>query len=342
MIRKFNTKCKQKTKIRKVFSRIFQILKMIIITILNYFKDISVGLRDVRVTIPAAVKRGDNALLICNYDMEGDSLYSIKWYKGKREFYRYTPKETQSIIKTFPVAGINVETNLSNASQVVISQVDTNISGKFSCEVSADAPHFNTMIVSGEMNVVEIPEAKPVIDGIMARYRPGDELRGNCSSQYSKPAANLTWMVNDVPASPSQMIFYKLSKNDSNLESTILGIHFSITQQHFIRGKLKLKCIAQIHEIYHQSDERLIEEVRPKILATGTSNMNMYHSINEGELSNPNVGMTQYKANKLKHSNKQQSQVRVTPPQRQSQQQQTSPLTPLRGLRFNGSAAPGD
>lgn len=70
--------------------------------------DISVGLRDVRVVIPAAVKRGDNALLICNYDMEGDSLYSIKWYKGKREFYRYTPKEPQSI-KTFPVAGISVE-----------------------------------------------------------------------------------------------------------------------------------------------------------------------------------------------------------------------------------------
>jgi hypothetical protein len=45
------------------------------------------------------------------------------------------------------------------------------------------------------------------------------------------------------------------------------------------------------------SDERLIEEVRPKILATGTSNMNMYHSINEGELTNPNVGMTHYKGN---------------------------------------------
>jgi len=74
----------------------------------SFHTDISVGLRDVRVTIPTAIKRGDNALLICNYDMEGDSLYSIKWYKGKREFYRYTPKEPQSI-KTFPVAGINVE-----------------------------------------------------------------------------------------------------------------------------------------------------------------------------------------------------------------------------------------
>lgn len=75
------------------------------------FSDISVGLRDVRVVIPVAVKRGANALLICNYDMEGDSMYSIKWYKGKREFYRYTPKDPQSI-KTFPVAGISVEVSL--------------------------------------------------------------------------------------------------------------------------------------------------------------------------------------------------------------------------------------
>lgn len=90
--------------------------------------------------------------------MEGDSMYSIKWYKGKREFYRYTPKDPQSI-KTFPVAGISVEvslstmkkelnccspmiysflsvlqTTLSNATQVVISQVDPNMSGRFSCE----------------------------------------------------------------------------------------------------------------------------------------------------------------------------------------------------------------
>lgn len=45
----------------------------------------------------------------------------------------------------------------------------------------------------------EIPDAKPFIDGIMTRYRPGDELKGNCTSQFSKPAANLSWTVNDVP-----------------------------------------------------------------------------------------------------------------------------------------------
>lgn len=65
------------------------------------------ALRDVEVDVPAAVRRGDNAKLKCLYDMEGDTLYAVKWYKGRREFYRYTPKENPAM-KTFNVNGINV------------------------------------------------------------------------------------------------------------------------------------------------------------------------------------------------------------------------------------------
>lgn len=61
-----------------------------------------------RITLPIAVKKGDNANLICNYDMEGDTLYSVKYYKGRREFYRYTPKEIPAI-KVFPHPGIRIE-----------------------------------------------------------------------------------------------------------------------------------------------------------------------------------------------------------------------------------------
>ena len=70
--------------------------------------DLISGLKDVSVTVPTAVRRGDNALLLCNYDMENDTLYSVKWYKGRREFYRYTPKENPAM-KTFPSPGITVE-----------------------------------------------------------------------------------------------------------------------------------------------------------------------------------------------------------------------------------------
>ena len=66
------------------------------------------ALRDVQVTVPQAVKRGDNAILYCRYDMEDDTLYSVKWYKGRREFYRYTPKENPAM-KIFQIAGVKVE-----------------------------------------------------------------------------------------------------------------------------------------------------------------------------------------------------------------------------------------
>lgn len=70
--------------------------------------DIANALRDGRVKVPAAVRKGEKAQLVCEYDLEGDSLYSIKWYKGRREFYRYTPKENPPS-KTFAVSAINVD-----------------------------------------------------------------------------------------------------------------------------------------------------------------------------------------------------------------------------------------
>lgn len=61
-----------------------------------------------RVVVPTAIRRGETATLFCHFDLEGDSLYSVKWYKGRREFYRYTPKEDPAM-KIFPILGLEVE-----------------------------------------------------------------------------------------------------------------------------------------------------------------------------------------------------------------------------------------
>lgn len=42
----------------------------------------------------------------------------------------------------------------SNASHVLLKAVEPSISGKFSCEVSADAPSFHTELQAAEMEVV--------------------------------------------------------------------------------------------------------------------------------------------------------------------------------------------
>lgn len=40
--------------------------------------------------------------------MEGDTLYTVKYYKGRKEFYRYTPKENPAI-KVFPHPNMRIE-----------------------------------------------------------------------------------------------------------------------------------------------------------------------------------------------------------------------------------------
>lgn len=43
----------------------------------------------------------------------------------------------------------------------------------------------------------EIPQEKPIVQGARERYHPGDIVRINCTSAPSKPAATLTWYIND-------------------------------------------------------------------------------------------------------------------------------------------------
>jgi hypothetical protein len=66
------------------------------------------GLRNVSVIVPAAVSPGDTVTLQCSYDLEGDELYTVKWYKGRQEFFRYVPKELPHTL-VFPLPGVNVD-----------------------------------------------------------------------------------------------------------------------------------------------------------------------------------------------------------------------------------------
>lgn len=248
---------------------------LLLVGIFFFIPDTSTALSNVSVSIPSAVKRGDNAILICNYNLEYDNLYTVKWYRGRREFYRYTPKENPAL-KIFPASGgYTVDLAESNATHVFIRNPT---SGKYTCEVSADAPAFDTFFVSGEMEVVELPTQRPVITGVHSRYRLGDNINGNCSSDFSKPAANLTWWINDMQVPPHSVRKFGIQRHfTENLESAIVEINFMATLQHFIKGRLKLKCSARIYDIYVQEAEKLIEEDRPRILASGRSpELNMY------------------------------------------------------------------
>jgi hypothetical protein len=48
---------------------------------------------------------------LCQYDLEDAPLYSVKWYRGNFEFYRFSPGEKPSI-KIFPYSGIYVDVSI--------------------------------------------------------------------------------------------------------------------------------------------------------------------------------------------------------------------------------------
>ncbi|KAI4459496.1 beat protein [Holotrichia oblita] len=128
-------------------------------TFYQYFKDItipfpgSVALKDVSVTIPQAANIGDTITLQCHYDLEGEPLYTVKWYKGQREFFRYIPKELPST-QIFPYYGMDIDIGKSTPNTVVLRNVQQNMTGKYGCEVSTDAPNFYTLVTSAYMYIV--------------------------------------------------------------------------------------------------------------------------------------------------------------------------------------------
>jgi len=66
-------------------------------------------------------------------------------------------------------------------------------------------------------------------------------VNGNCSSDYSKPAANLTWWINDIQVPPNYLRVYDIQRHlAEHLESAVLEINFVVTVHHFIKSRLKV------------------------------------------------------------------------------------------------------
>ncbi|CAH0699712.1 unnamed protein product [Spodoptera exigua] len=114
----------------------------------------AIALRDVQLIAPSAVKLGDTVLLGCKWTLEGnETLYSVKWYRGRQEFFSYLPKE-YPFTRIFAQPGIDVDVSRSTSQQVVLREATRALAGRYRCEVSADAPSFHTQVRSAYIHVV--------------------------------------------------------------------------------------------------------------------------------------------------------------------------------------------
>ncbi|CAL4140904.1 unnamed protein product, partial [Meganyctiphanes norvegica] len=207
--------------------------------------------------VPLHVSRGEDVTLKCEFDLQDEKLYSIKWYKGGREFFRYVPHERPQKAH-YTLTGVNVDMSASDGQIVKLRSVTLATSGRYKCEVLAEAPAFNTLVEHAILTVVEIPREKPVVVGGRKKYQPGDMVRLNCTSSPSKPAATLTWFINGRRVTRNQSPHHYLTPYqplmlEDGLEVSTLGLTFRATHEHFPKNLLSLRCSSEIGIYYNQT-----------------------------------------------------------------------------------------
>ena len=69
------------------------------------------GIRLHDIQVPKYVKKGERAKLTCDYKLDNDVLYSLKWYKDDGEFFRYIPNDHP---KGFSIKQPGVKVDVSN------------------------------------------------------------------------------------------------------------------------------------------------------------------------------------------------------------------------------------
>ncbi|CAL4061637.1 unnamed protein product, partial [Meganyctiphanes norvegica] len=221
-------------------------------------------LRIRRVDVTTPVQVGASAWLKCEWESASESIYTLKWYNGLHEFYRWTPAERPPI-KVFPfmdnMQPFTVDENVSKEGRVRILDLSLNPGdSKFRCEVSDEAPSFHTDSKAATMMVIDPPDERPHISGVRYQgYITNQPINLNCTSRGAKPPANLTFYINDIKADPQEVFEYPPRMEDFTDRSTsIVSLHTSFTPRLVRDGQLKVKCAATISSLYYEASEEIL------------------------------------------------------------------------------------
>jgi len=221
--------------------------------------EVHTAVRLIKESIPSFAIKGEDLLLECLYDLEGDTLYSVKWYKNGQEFYRHIPSDNPKTV-VFGQPGLDIDEYKSTDSILLFHNVDLTTGGRYKCEVSGEAPHFQTATHTNLLFVVDLPDEGPIISGTKPAYKPGDVISANCTSHNSFPVATLNWYVNGQAASDKLLHKFGSVRSGKTLTTKTLGLRLRARSNLFSGASdLKLKCTATIEPLYWKSSEEAVQ-----------------------------------------------------------------------------------
>ncbi|XP_064480591.1 uncharacterized protein LOC135394061 [Ornithodoros turicata] len=143
------------------------------------------------------VKLGSSLWMNCSYDLEGDTLYAVKWFKDGIEFYRFMPQSDPQQ-KFFPLRGLeSVDRQKTTRGDVFIASARKATQGLYRCEVSADAPTFSTAQAETELTI----DARPTVTGLTISRSTLQTMWLNCSYELApekEDSFTLSWYKDGV------------------------------------------------------------------------------------------------------------------------------------------------
>lgn len=221
--------------------------------------------------IPPFVKQGESVKLVCEYDLEYDGLYSLKWYKDGQEFYSYIPRLVKDPKRFFDLPGVFLDKAQSDDRQVVLHNVTVaGTEGEYKCQVSGEGPLFATEIQTKKLRVAVVPTKRPLVKKVPAHFSPGDWLHLNCTAGPARPPIRLTWFVNGREADDIMIRRFGQSPSfaDTKMETSVmdriglstseLGLQFWVKADHFDQGKLRVKCRGEINSVYQMESDTFV------------------------------------------------------------------------------------
>ena len=226
---------------------------------------LATGISNLHLTIPKYAMRGNDVSFISSFNLQDDKLYSIKWYRGTYEIFRFIPSETPPA-KVFPLEGFNVS-SASTRNTLTLFNISFLNSGAYSCEVTAE-DSFYTIYANKSMLVIDLPDNKPLITGetlaLGNRVGIGETVHALCTSWQSYPPTNLTWFINGELAVDEYRLSYELDEEYDHTYTSILRIEFVVQAVHFrrINGTvgINLKCTSSMFSFYSESTRVLLEK----------------------------------------------------------------------------------
>ncbi|XP_071539249.1 uncharacterized protein [Panulirus ornatus] len=257
------------------------------LTLASLVMGVGVSVRMTALRGPRYVLEGSNVTLTCEFDLEGDDLYSLLWWHDGSVLLRYTSHldnhqnwtnmesstEVEDLLVLDPVTNVTTPALAWFPSQGVQAQLGSDggpdelwllqagheAAGVYTCEVTTEAPPtFLTANASLMLHVIVPPSGSPLMQGTAGEVKEGQWVSAQCESAPATPPPNLTFYINQKPVVDGFMSAVKVSKTSDHKHVVSRSVGFTAHRPLFKTGHLILECRVTIDQLVWRATSDLI------------------------------------------------------------------------------------